>query len=328
METEIKTKPLIVEIDPRDIFVLILKAENVNYETDICGRTLVQWAEDAASGFAYRKVEIQKNDDIITIVKNTVIDKKYCVVIYADTPLLTRNTLEQAISFVASYGHKAAAMPRGWVFETEFVKKSLNIETVDIPNLDQDDFLVAYSLAQIALISTYQRGRINEKHLNNGIHIADPYNVYIDADVTIGKGTRVGPGVVLRGECKIGKNCRITNFVEIKKSIIGDGTKIAHMSYVGDAVVGRNCNIGCGVVFCNYDGRKKNPITVGDGVFIGSNSNLIAPLTLADNAYIAAGSTITQDVPTDSLGIARARQAIKEGWRLLSQSESKQTDNN
>jgi len=151
-------------------------------------------------------------------------------------------------------------------------------------------------------------------HIANGVIITDPNNVYIDPEAKIGKGTRIGPGVVLRGECVIGENCRITNFVEIKKSTIGDGTKISHMSYIGDATVGSNCNIGCGVVFCNYNGKIKQRTIIGDNVFVGSNSNLVAPITIGDNAYIAAGSTITEDVPAKALGIGRARQVVKMGW--------------
>jgi bifunctional UDP-N-acetylglucosamine pyrophosphorylase/glucosamine-1-phosphate N-acetyltransferase len=102
--------------------------------------------------------------------------------------------------------------------------------------------------------------------------------------------------------------------VEIKKSVIGEGTKVSHMTYIGDGVVGKNCNIGCGVIFCNYDGKEKHQTTIGDNVFVGSNSCLIAPLTIGDSAFIAAGSVITDAVPADALAIARARQAVKENW--------------
>jgi len=158
------------------------------------------------------------------------------------------------------------------------------------------------------------RAQIIAAHIANGVIITDPNNVYIDAEAKIGKGTKIGPGVVLRGECVIGQNCRITNFVEIKKSVIGDGTKVSHMSYIGDATVGSNCNIACGVVFCNYNGKIKQRTIVGDNVFVGSNTNLVAPITIGNNAYIAAGSTITKNVPAKALAIGRARQAIKEEW--------------
>lgn len=130
----------------------------------------------------------------------------------------------------------------------------------------------------------------------------------------IGEGAHIGPFTYIRPECDIGNNVKAGAFVEIKKSQISDATKVAHLSYVGDATVGRNVNVGCGVVFVNYDGKKKSRTVVEDNAFIGSNVNLIAPVTVKNNAYIAAGSTITDEVPEKSLAIARERQVIKEGW--------------
>lgn len=127
----------------------------------------------------------------------------------------------------------------------------------------------------------------------------------------VGDGCMIGPNAHLRAGSKIGNNCRIGNFVEIKNSTIGDGTKIAHLSYVGDAVVGKNCNIGCGVVFANYNGKEKNKIVVGDNVFIGSNCTLIAPLTIADNVYICAGTTVTQNLKEFDFVIGRVRVEVK-----------------
>lgn len=111
----------------------------------------------------------------------------------------------------------------------------------------------------------------------------------------------------------IGKGVRIGNFVEIKNSQIGNGSKIAHHAYIGDTQMGRNVNIGAGVIVCNFDGRQKHQTIIGDNVFVGSNVNLIAPIKLEDNSFIAAGSTINKDVPSGMLGIARARQENK-GW--------------
>jgi len=126
-------------------------------------------------------------------------------------------------------------------------------------------------------------------------------------------GTTVGPFAYLRPGTKLGKNVKIGDFVEVKKSIIGDNSKSSHLSYIGDAEVGKNVNIGCGVVFVNYDGKNKNKTIVGDGAFIGSNSNLVAPVTVKDGGYVACGSTITKTVETGDLAIARARQVNKKG---------------
>lgn len=130
----------------------------------------------------------------------------------------------------------------------------------------------------------------------------------------VGDGTTVGPNAYLRPKAVIGNNARIGDFVEIKNATIGDGSKVSHLSYVGDATVGKKCNIGCGTVFVNYDGKHKHRSVVGDNVFVGSNSNLIAPVELKDGAYIAAGSTVTRDIPSGSLCVARSREYIKEGW--------------
>lgn len=130
----------------------------------------------------------------------------------------------------------------------------------------------------------------------------------------VGNDTTIGPFAYVRPESQIGAHVKIGDFVEIKKSCIGDGTKISHLTYVGDAEVGKNVNFGCGTVTVNYDGKRKWKTTVGDDVFIGCNTNLIAPVTVNDGAYIAAGSTITDEVPKDSLAIARSRQVVKEEW--------------
>lgn len=136
----------------------------------------------------------------------------------------------------------------------------------------------------------------------------------IIVDSTVGENTTVGPYAYLRPGSNIGSGVRIGDFVEIKNSKIGDGTKVSHLTYIGDADFGRNINVGCGTVCVNYDGKQKHRTTVGDNSFIGCNVNLIAPVEVEDHAYVAAGSTITEKVPSKALAIARARQVNKEGW--------------
>lgn len=132
----------------------------------------------------------------------------------------------------------------------------------------------------------------------------------------VGSGTKIGPYAHLRPNSNVGKNCKVGNFVEIKNSNIGDGSKMSHLAYVGDADIGKNVNIGCGVVFVNYNGRDKFRSTIGDNAFIGSNSNIVAPLEVEDNAYIAAGSTITKKVFKGQLSLERADQKNIDGWVL------------
>jgi bifunctional UDP-N-acetylglucosamine pyrophosphorylase / glucosamine-1-phosphate N-acetyltransferase len=133
-------------------------------------------------------------------------------------------------------------------------------------------------------------------------------------DTRLGTGTGVGPFAHLREGTELRPRARIGNFVEVKKSSIGEGTKAMHLTYIGDATVGAGTNIGAGTITCNYDGVNKYPTTIGDRVFIGSGTELVAPVRVGDGAYVAAGSVITQDVPPDSLAIARGRQENKVGW--------------
>jgi bifunctional UDP-N-acetylglucosamine pyrophosphorylase / glucosamine-1-phosphate N-acetyltransferase len=127
-------------------------------------------------------------------------------------------------------------------------------------------------------------------------------------------GTIVGPFAHLREGTELHAGARVGNFVEVKKSVLGEGVKAMHLTYLGDATVGRESNIGAGTITCNYDGAKKNTTSIGERVFVGSDSALVAPIQIGDGAYIAAGSTITDNVPADALAIARGRQVNKEGW--------------
>ncbi len=128
------------------------------------------------------------------------------------------------------------------------------------------------------------------------------------------EGVRVGPFSHLRPDTLIKKGAKIGNFAEIKKSTIGKGTKVPHLSYLGDATLGESVNIGAGTIICNYDGERKHPTTIDDGVFVGSNSTLIAPLKIGKDAYIGAGSVINQDVPPEALALGREKQVNKEKW--------------
>ena len=135
----------------------------------------------------------------------------------------------------------------------------------------------------------------------------------------------MGPFAYIRPGAVIGDQCRIGDFVEIKNSVVGSRTKIPHLSYVGDAELGSDVNMGCGSITVNYDGHQKHRTVVEERSFIGCNVNLIAPVRVGRGAYVAAGSTITDDIPADSLAIARERQAVKEGYAdKLRQKKAKQ----
>lgn len=147
-----------------------------------------------------------------------------------------------------------------------------------------------------------------------GENVTVQYSVITDS--IIHAGTRVGPYAHLRGHAVVGAHCRIGNFVELKNTQVGDHSNAAHLSYIGDTTAGNRVNFGAGTITANYDGVNKHQTKIGDRTKTGANSVLVAPLTLGNDVYIAAGSTVTKDVPDDCLVIARARQVEKPGWRL------------
>ncbi|USS87054.1 bifunctional UDP-N-acetylglucosamine diphosphorylase/glucosamine-1-phosphate N-acetyltransferase GlmU [Fructilactobacillus cliffordii] len=154
----------------------------------------------------------------------------------------------------------------------------------------------------------------NSKLVNTVIHDDVTVTSSTLEEAEMGAHSDIGPNSHLRPGAVIGEHVHIGNFCEVKKSHIGDGTKLGHLTYVGNATLGKNINIGCGVIFANYDGKHKHETTVGDDVFIGSNSNLIAPVKIADHSFIAAGSTITDDIHQYDMAIARSRQTNKPNY--------------
>lgn len=270
---------------------------------------------------------------------------------FSDAPL---------VSSVTSVNRKTLmeALDDKFIF-TDFLKDH------GVPYTDRDG---VYAVSGLQELTEWQPvlNRANLTRLaRQGVEIWDYGTTYIDPTVSIGVGTAVLPGTILRGQTSIGKNCtigpnsylenakigddsvvnasqiynstvgydtrvgpftyvrpgsnignsiKVGDFVEIKNSTVGDGTKISHLTYVGDSDVGRNCNFGCGTVTVNYDRAKKFRTVIEDNAFIGCNTNLVAPVTVGEGAYIAAGSTITDDIPSMALAIARARQQNKKDW--------------
>lgn len=197
---------------------------------------------------------------------------------------------------------------------------------------DNTEILGVNDKIQLELLTRVLRLRINSEHMRNGVTIEDINTTYIYDDVEIGADTVIHPNTTIKSGVKIGEDCeigpnayiregcdlankvKIGSFVEIKKAKIAEGTKVPHLSYMGDCEIGAKTNIGCGTITCNYDGFNKSKTIIGDNSFIGSNTNLVAPVTLGNNTFVAAGSTITDDVPDYALAIARQRQTNKEDW--------------
>lgn len=155
-----------------------------------------------------------------------------------------------------------------------------------------------------------QNTRIKDSSLGSGTSV---WNSVI-LDSSVGNDTSVGPFAYLRPGTEVGSGCKVGDFVEIKNSRMGDGAKAAHLTYIGDSDVGKRVNLGCGVVFVNYDGSHKYRSVVEDDAFIGCNANLVSPVHVGEKAYVAAGSTITEDVPDGALYVARAKSRTLEGW--------------
>ena len=223
---------------------------------------------------------------------------------------------------------------QGELYLTDVVKimNDKGLKTGAVIVKDNTEILGVNDRMQLELLTKVLKMRINQYHMQNGVTIEDMDNTYIYDDVEIGVDTVIHPNTTIKNDVVIGENCeigpnayiregcrladtvKIGSFVEIKKAIIGEGTKVPHLSYMGDCEIGGKTNIGCGTITCNYDGFNKSKTIIGEHSFIGSNTNLVAPVTLGENSFVAAGSTITNDVPDDSLAIARERQKNIEGW--------------
>jgi len=196
---------------------------------------------------------------------------------------------------------------------------------------DNTEILGVNDRAQLELLTRVLRMRINSFHMKKGVTIEDAQTTYIYDDVRIGKDTvihpntiiksgvtigedcEIGPNAFIREGCKIGNHVKVGNCVELKKTKIADHTKVPHLTYLGDCEVGSDCNIGCGTITCNYTPNKEKFKTkIGDNCFVGSNVNFVAPVKIGNDVLVAAGSTITEDVPDGKLAIARERQVVKE----------------
>ncbi|WP_017931025.1 bifunctional UDP-N-acetylglucosamine diphosphorylase/glucosamine-1-phosphate N-acetyltransferase GlmU [Robiginitomaculum antarcticum] len=240
---------------------------------------------------------------------------------------------------------------KGEYYLTDVVEigRSAGHKIAAVTAADPDEVVGVNSRTDLAIAETSFQRRKRAAIMDNGVTLRDPettyfcYDTQIESDAEIGANVVFGPnvtiasGAVIHPFChiegtQIGENAQIGpfarlrpgtvmgegskagNFVETKKSIIGKGSKINHLSYIGDAEVGEGANIGAGTITCNYDGYNKHKTIIGDGVFVGSNSSLVAPVTLGAGAYLGSGGVITKDVPVDALAVARAVQVNKEGW--------------
>ena len=230
--------------------------------------------------------------------------------------------------------HKLQQSSIGLYYLTDVIKmmNTKGLSTTGVLVEDNTEILSLNTKVQLEMLTRILRIKINTRLMNNGVTIEDTNTTYIYDDVEIGMDTiiypnttiksgvvigencKIGPNAYIREGCKLADNVKVGSFVEIKKTIVGEGSKIPHLSYMGDCEIGTKCNIGCGTITCNYDGTNKSKTIIGDNAFVGSNVNLVAPVKIGNNVFIAAGSTITEDVPDYALAIARERQINKEDW--------------
>ena len=222
---------------------------------------------------------------------------------------------------------------------------SNNNLSVDYILTDKEHVIGINNLAQLAIAEYVAQNNLRRKAMLSGVTMIAPETVFLQKDTIFGQDVIIEPNVVIAGGVSIASNChiksfchlekcsigegniigpfarirpdtitsqnvKIGNFVEVKKSSLGEGAKVNHLSYVGDTHIGDNANIGAGTITCNYDGYRKYETKIGNGAFIGSNTALVAPVTIGDNAIIGAGSTITQDVPNTGLSLSRSEQTI------------------
>ena len=228
------------------------------------------------------------------------------------------------------------------------IARGMKLDTVAI-EVEEDDVRGINTKKELAEAEAVAQERLRNAALEAGVTMMAPETVFLCADTRlgkdvviepyvvfgekvvvedgavihafshlagahVGKGVSVGPFARLRPGAKLGEGARVGNFVEVKEAVFGAGAKANHLSYIGDASVGEGANIGAGTITCNYDGHAKHRTEIGKNAFIGSNSALVAPVTIGEGAFVGSGSVITADVPADSLALGRGRQVIKEGW--------------
>jgi len=224
----------------------------------------------------------------------------------------TRSCAElAAVSRIVRDAKTAALMASGVTVEdpaTTFIDRHVEIgaDTIIHPGVSIQGTTVIGQGCEI-----HSGVRILDSRINDGVTILDHCLI---TDAVLGNGVRVGPFAHLRQSTTLADGVKIGNFVEIKKSTVGEGTKAMHLSYLGDAMIGAKVNIGAGTITCNYDGVRKHVTTIEDGAFIGSDSQLVAPITVHRDGYVGTGTTVREDVPSGALAVSAGKQRNIDGW--------------
>ena len=228
------------------------------------------------------------------------------------------------------------------------IAQSMGLKTVAV-TAPEDEVMGVDDRMKLSVAESIMQRRLRENAMRNGATLVDPASTFFSHDTkiasdvivepnvffglgvsiaknavihaschiegaSIGEGVHVGPFARLRPGARLAAKSKVGNFCEVKNADVGEGAKINHLTYIGDATIGANANIGAGTITCNYDGYFKYQTTIGKGAFVGSNSSLVAPVSIGDGAYVGSGSVVTRDVPADALALTRAEQLTKEGW--------------
>lgn len=316
----------------------------INYHTENgMGITMLTTETDDPAG--YGRI-IRKNGEVDKIVEHKDCTEEELLVTEVNISTFCFDN-EKLFELIEKIGNNNS---QGEYYLTDLVEifKKENLKVGAVKALTFEETIGINDKYALSVAENYKKLEVNKKHMINGVTIMDPNNTYIAEDVEIGSGTIIYPNSMIMGDTIIGQDCeikssyifdshignntvvgpyahlrnhavvgdnaRIGNFVEVKKSTIGNNTKAAHLTYIGDCEAGENINFGCGVITVNYDGKNKFKTVIEDNAFIGSNVNLIAPITIGKGAIVAAGSTVSKNVGEDDLAIARARQTNKTGY--------------
>ncbi len=289
---------------------------------------------------------IMRGDDVIAIREEKDANAEERAIAFCNGGLMALSG-KHALTILDHIGN-ANAKGEYYLTDAVAIARDMGLKTAAIET-SEDDVRGINTKAQLAEAEAVLQKRLRAAAMDAGVTLVAPETVFLCADtklgrdVTIepnvvfgpgvtvedgavirafshlegahvGKGARVGPYARLRPGAVLGTDVHIGNFVEVKAATIEDGAKANHLAYIGDARVGAGSNIGAGTITCNYDGVAKHKTDIGKGAFIGSNSSLVAPVSIGDGSYVGSGSVITKDVPPDSLAVGRAKQVVKEGW--------------
>lgn len=295
----------------------------------------------------YKTFQVSSEEENYTKILNASPTEGYTLVANGNTPSITKEHIKGLVTQAEKNNSEVLSLtynlkPTG-VFcikntclsnsysTLEQMLDSSKSDTFDI--IADDQFYPIINRYHLSIVENDLRKDIIKKHMFNGVTIKNMDSVtigpdvdiapdtiifpnsYITGKVKVGKGCKLGPFIRIRQAATLGDGVKIGNFVELKNATMGEKSASAHLSYLGDTTIGQKVNIGCGVITVNYDGANKHHTTIEDEAFIGCNSNLVAPITIGSDALVAAGSTVTKDVPAKALCFGRAKQVNKEGYK-------------